>query len=146
MQLIGALIVLVAAVPSAGWGCDIAINTPGVLKLAGDGKSLSSTLAGGAASVLAISDFNLLSPTTVTISNVRLDVTPAGFAEPVTYQAAYQATWLLNTRNGTLVSNPSFTVPAALNVAVVVVLDNTVTSLTGFKQGNYTTKTTVTCS
>lgn len=146
MQLIRAILLLCALVPTASAGCDIAVNTPGLLKLSGDGKTLSSSNTGGVASVLAISDFSLFSSTTITISNTRFDVTPAGFAEPVTFGAAYTATWLLNTRTGTLISNPSFTVPAALNVAVTVVLHNTATSNTGFKQGNYTTKTTVTCS
>ena len=126
--------------------CTIGVSTPGVLKLSSDGRTLSSN-NGGVASVLAISNLDLdLDGTTITISNTRLDQTPAGFAAPVTYAATYSAAWLLNGASGSLVSNASFTVPPVLNLVVTLTLTNTVTSATGFKQGTYTTKTTVTCS
>jgi len=146
MQLarLAALIVLTVTPAEA---CTIGVSTPGILKLSGDGHTLSSANSGGIASVLAISDLDLdLNGTTITISSTRLDTTPAGFGAPVSYAATYSAAWLLSGASGSLASNPSFTVPPVLNLVVTLTLHNTVTSATGFKQGNYTTKTTVTCS
>ena len=147
MQLAGALALLCGLLAaSAAPACTIGVNTPGVLKLSGDGLTLSSGNSGGVASVISITDLSLFSSTTITISNTRLDTTPAGFSAPVSYGATYSATWLLTGASGSLASNPSFTVPPVLNLVVTLTLHNTVTSATGFKQGNYTTKTTVTCS
>lgn len=139
------LLVAVASLPAQA--CTIGVSTPGVLKLSSDGHTLGSGNSGGIASVLAITNLDLdLDGTTITISNTRLDTTPAGFAAPVSYAASYSATWLLSGASGSLVSNPSFVVPPVLNLVVTVTLHNTVTSATGFQQGTYTTKTTVTCS
>jgi hypothetical protein len=148
MQL-ARLALLLALGANPAHACTVGVSTPGILKLSGDGHTLSSGNGGGIASVLAISDLDLdLNGTTITISNTRLDTTPAGFAAPVSYTATYAATWLLGVGNasGSLVSNPSFTVPPVLDLVVTITLHNTVTSATGFRQGNYTTKTTVTCS
>ncbi len=146
MQLTRPLALLLgfSALPAAA--CDIGISTPGILKLSGDGRTLSSANANGVGSVLSITNLSVLHSTTITISSVRLDTTPAGFSEPVSYGATYSASWVLGSASGSLASNPSFTVPAILNVVVTVTLHNTVTSFTGFDQGNYSTKTTVTCS
>jgi len=146
-RLAALLVPLLALHTGPAQACTIGVSTAGVLKLSNDGHTLSSGNSGGIASVLAISDLDLdLNGTTITISNTRLDTTPAGFAAPVSYAATYNAVWLLTGASGSLVSNPSFTVPPVLNLVVTVTLHNTVTSATGFKQGNYTTKTTVTCS
>ena len=56
---------LVAA--SAAPACTIGVTTPGVLKLSGDGHTLSSANSGGIAAVIAISDLDLdLNGTTLT--------------------------------------------------------------------------------
>ncbi len=148
MQLIRLAPLAVAAIISTGsaLACDVALNTPGVLKLAGDGVTLSSANAGGVPMVLVISQLSILSPTTITISNIRLDTTPAGFAAPVSYAGSYSAAWLLTGSSGAIAPQASFNVPAVLNLAVTLTLHNTVTSTGGFKQGNYATKTTITCS
>ena len=141
--------VLAVLVAGPAQACTIGVSTPGILKLSSDGHTLSSGNSGGIASVLAISDLDLdLNGTRITISNTRLDTNPPGFSEPVSYAATYSATWLLGIGNasGSLVSNPSFVVPPVVDLLVTLTLNNTVTSATGFKQGNYTTKTTVTCS
>jgi hypothetical protein len=148
MQLARLAVIACALLPGTGAeACTIGVDTPGVLKLSGDGLTLGSTNSGGVASVLAISDLDLdLNGTTITISNTRLDTTPAGFASPVSYAATYSATWLAGSASGSLVSNPSFVVPPVLNLVVTLTLHNTVTAAAGFRQGNYTTKTTVACS
>ena len=131
---------------TAAPACTIGVTTPGVLALSADGRTLSSA-SGGIASVIAISDLELdLNGTTITISNTRLDTAPGGFAEPVSYAASYSAVWLLGSASGSLASNPSFVVPPVLDLVVTLTLNNTVSSATGFRQGNYTTKTTITCS
>ena len=147
MQLTGALVFACAALlATAAPACTIGVTTPGVLALSGDGRTLSSA-NGGVASVVAITDLDLdLNGTTITISNTRLDTTPPGFAEPVSLAASYSATWLLGSASGSLASNPSFVVPPVLNLVVTLTLNNTVSSATGFNQGNYTTKTTIACS
>jgi hypothetical protein len=148
MQLAGPLTLVCAVLAaSAAPACTIGVTTPGVLALSGDGHTLSSATSGGIAAVLAISDLDLdLNGTTITISNTRLDTTPAGFAEPVSYGASYSASWLLGSANGSLAGSPSFVVPPVLDLVVTLTLHNTVTSAIGFSQGTYTTKTTITCS
>ncbi len=144
MQLIRALALALLALPTAAGACDVQISTPGTLGLSGDGRTLSS--ASGLATIAIISNLNLLSPTTITISNVRLDQTPAGFSAPVTYGGAYSASWLLTGTSGTLAPSASFQVPAILNLVVTLTIHNSVTSTSGFRQGTYTTKTSVTCT
>jgi hypothetical protein len=148
MQLARLLALLLAPLAATGApACTIGVSTPGVVALSADGITLSSANAGGIASVLAISDLDLdLNGTTITISNVRLDTTPPGFTAPVSYGATYSATWLLGSASGSLAGSPSFVVPPVLNLVVTLTLHNTVTSATGFRQGNYATKTTVACS
>lgn len=147
MQLAAPLAVCLMLGPTAAPACTIGVTTPGILKLSGDGHTLSSGNSGGVASVLAISDLDVdLNGTTITISNTRLDQTPAGFSAPVSYAATYSATWLLGSASGSLVSSPSFVVPPVLDLVVTVTLHNTVTSATGFRQGTYTSKTTITCT
>ncbi len=147
MQLAGVTALALALACGTAQGCTIGVSTPGVLQLSANGQTLSSATSGGIASVLAISDLDLdLDGTTITISNVRLDVAPAGFAAPVTFGATYTASWLLGSASGDLQSSPSFTVPPALNLVVTLTLHNTVISTGGFKQGNYSTRITVTCS
>ena len=143
-RLLAPLLALLAA--TAAPACTIGVSTPGIVALNSTGTTLSSSNSGGIASILSITDLSIFGSTTITISNVRLDTTPPGFAAPVSYGATYSANWLLGSASGSLASNPSFTVPAILNVVVTVTLHNTVTTATGFRQGNYTTKTTVTCS
>jgi hypothetical protein len=147
MQLTGPFVFVCAALlATAAPACTIGVTTPGVLELSGDGLTLSSA-NGGIASVIAITDLDLdLNGTRITISDTRLDTTPPGFAEPVSYAASYSAVWLLGSASGSLASNPSFVVPPVLDLVVTLTLNNTVSSATGFDQGSYTTKTTITCS
>lgn len=148
MQLAGTLTFLGALLAAgAAHACTIGVTTPGVLALSGDGHTLSSSNGGGIAAVVAISDLALdLDGTTITISSTRLATTPAGFAEPVSYGASYSAVWLVGSATGSLGASPSFVVPPVLDLVVTLTLHNTVTSATGFSQGTYTTKTTITCS
>ena len=127
--------------------CTIGVPTPGVLKLSSDGKTLGSGQSGGLASTIVISDITLqLGGTDITLSNLRLDTQPAGFAEPVTLAASYSANWLLGSSSGALTPTATFTVPAVTGLVVTITLNNSVTSNTGFRQGSYATKTSIQCS
>jgi hypothetical protein len=147
MQLTRSLAAAAVTILSANapFACDVALNTPGILKLSSDGATLSSA-NGGVPTVVVISNLSILSPTTITLSNIRLDVTPPGFASPVSYAGSYSAAWLLTGISGTIAPQASFNVPAVLNLAVTLTLNNTVAATGGFKQGSYSTKTTITCS
>jgi len=145
MQLTGAVLVLLAGLPAAACACDVQISTPGLLGLSGDGRTLSS--ANGLPAIAVISDLNLLAPTTITISGIRLDQAPGGFAAPLTYAGSYVANaTLLGTSSGTIAPSASFQVPAILNLVVTLTIHNSVTSTSGFPQGPYTMKTSVTCT
>ena len=145
MQLIRPLICAMLLLPTAAGACDIQISTPGTLGLSSDGRTLSSV--SGLPTVVIISDLSLLSPTTITISNIRLTDAPAGFASPVTFSGTYDATWtLLGQSNGPISPTATFSAGPILNLAITITIHNTVTSANGFKQGTYKTKTTVTCT
>ncbi len=147
MQLIAACAIAALLTTSAD-ACSLAVGTPGLLGLSMDGTQLASDNVGGVASVLSLSDLNLLTSTTITISAPTLQSYPAGFAAgAVVGESAFSATWLLSsTSRPYSTSDQSFTVPGVLNLVVAVTLNNRLTSSGGFKQGSYTSQTVVTCS
>jgi len=147
MQLRCGLAALLAtlATPAVA-DCSVGVSTPGVMNLsATDAHVLTS--AEGTASLLIVTNLSGLFGTTVTISNPRLDTYPGGFAAgSATVEETYSATWVLgSSSNSTFSSSPrSFGVPVA--AIVTLVLNNRVSSPGGFKQGGYSTKTTISCS
>lgn len=146
MQLIAAVVAILLCGPAEA-ACTVGVPTPGLLGLSADGKTLGSGQSGGAASIIVISDISLqLGGTDITLSNLRLDTQPAGFAEPVTLAASYSASWLLGSASGSLAPTATFTVPAITGLVVTITLNNSVTSNTGFRQGGYATKTSIACS
>jgi len=140
-----AAMLTVVATPALA-DCSVGVSTPGVMTLsAGDAHELTSEA--GAASLLIVTNLSGLLGTTVTISNPRLDTWPGGFAAgSATVEETYSATWALGlSSNSTFSASPrSFGVPLA--AVVTLVLNNRVTAPGGFKQGGYTTKTTISCS
>ena len=147
MQLIAACATALLLTTPAD-ACSLAVSTPGLLGLSMDGTQLSSDATGGVASVMSLSDLNVLSSTTITVSPPTLQTYPAGFAAgAVTGESAFAATWLLTgTSRPYSTTDQSFSVPGVLNLAVVLTLNNRITSTGGFKQGSYSTQTVVTCS
>lgn len=145
MQLKVALLLTGLATPAIA-DCDVSLATPGVLKLsAADVHVLTSEE--GTASLLVVTNLSNLFGTTVTISSPRLDTYPGGFAAgTVTVEENYAASWLLgSSSNATYTSGSrSFGVPVA--AVVTLTLNNRVTTPGGFKQGGYSTKTTISCS
>jgi len=126
--------------------CSVGLSTPGTLALA-SGNSTVLTSEAGTASLLVVTNLSGILGTTVTISNPRLDIYPGGFAAgSAVVEETYSATWALGaSSNSTFTSGPrSFGVPLAAVVALT--LNNRVTAPGGFKQGSYSTKTTISCS
>lgn len=145
MQLSLALLCAVLATPALA-DCDVGLSTAGVLQLSSADAHVLTSEA-GTASVVIVTNLSNLFGTTVTISNPRLDTYPGGFAAGgAVVEEAYSASWLLgSSANSTFTSGSrSFGVPLA--AVVTLVLDNRVTASGGFKQGGYTTKTTISCS
>ena len=126
--------------------CSVGVSTPGTLALSSSDTHLLTSEA-GTASLLIVTNLSGILGTTVTISNPRLDTWPGGFAAgSVTVEETYSANWALgSSSNSTFSASPrSFSVPLA--AVVTLVLNNRVTAPGGFKQGSYSTKTTISCS
>lgn len=148
MQLRAALagIALAAglALHPAQGACLLAIPTPGVLGLSADGKTLSST--NGLASIIEISNVSL-APFSIQLSNLRL-VSAAGVPADVTLTGSYSALTLAGPVSGTISSGHAGVINLNLitGLSVTITLHNTAHSLTGFRQGTYSMKTSVTCT
>lgn len=145
MQLNAALLALLLLGPAPAMACTIGIGTPGLLGLSADGRALGS--ANGLGAVILISDLNLLGgPSTITLSNTRLDSAPAGAPPPDSFSGTYTARWLLNSSSGPLAPSASFQVTPVLGLVVTIDLNVAAHSAAGFRQGSYSLKTSVTCS
>ncbi|HWV01031.1 MAG TPA: hypothetical protein VN109_07695 [Devosia sp.] len=142
MQLRGLIAVLLLAPPvPALAACNVLVSTSGVLARTGDATVLSSE--SGVPSVIVISGF--LNPS-ISISDPRLESWPPGFDwTSATVEASYQAAWTLGSSSGGY-SSGTQSFSAGIGLAVTVTLNNRVTAAGGFRQGNYTTKTTISCS
>jgi hypothetical protein len=135
--------------PSPALACSVAVSTPGVLGLSGDGTQLGSDSGVGVAAVLSISDLGALFGTDITISPPTLQTSPAGFATGgLIYESRFTATWLVvNTLTRPYsTSAQTFHVPSLGALALAVTLHNRVTASGGFKAGSYGTRTVITCS
>ena len=140
-----AALLAVAATPAFA-DCDVGLSTPGTLKLsASDSHMLTSE--GATASVVIVTNLSGILGTTVTISNPRLDTYPGGFAAgSVTVEDNYSADWLLGSSSNATYTSGSRNFAVGIGAVVTLTLNNRVTSPGGFRQGAYTTKTTISCS
>jgi hypothetical protein len=147
MQLSAALALIagLCATPAVA-DCSVGLSTPGVLKLSPSDSTVLTSEA-GAASVVVVTNLSNLLGTTVTLSSPTLDTWPAGFAAgSAVVEQRYSATWLLGTSSSSSFSGSqrSFAVPLA--AVVTLVLDDRVTAPGGFRQGGYSTRTSISCS
>lgn len=142
MQLRAAIAVLLLVAPGPALAaCNVLVSTSGVLAHTGDATVLSSE--SGVPSVIVISGF--LNPS-ITLSNPRLDGWPAGFDwTAATVEASYSAVWTLGSSSGGY-SSGTQSFSAGIGLAVTLTLNNRVSAPGGFRQGAYTTKTTISCS
>lgn len=143
------LLVLALLAPAPAAACSLAVGTPGVLGLSGDGTQLASDSGVGVASVVSITGLGALFGTDITVSPPALQSYPAGFAVGgLTYESRFTATWLVvNTLTRPYsTTDQTFHVPALGALALAITLHNRVTASGGFKAGSYSTRTVITCS
>ena len=142
----GAVLWLCLAVQPALAACLVAIPTPGLLGLSNDGKTLGSAVGLGVPSIVTVSNLPL-GASSINIGNLRLE-SASGVPPGATLSGSYSASWLLGGTSGA-VSNGS---PGVIHLnlisalAVTITLHNSAVSASGFRQGSYAMKTSVTCS
>jgi hypothetical protein len=123
--------------------CLLAVGTPGLLGLSSDGRTLSS--ANGLGSIIEVNNVTLGS--VIRLSNLRLE-SAAGVPAGATFTGSYTATTLLGQTSGTFTnaSPGQITLNLVTGLATVITLHNTAYSASGFRQGTYFMKTSVTCT
>jgi hypothetical protein len=133
-----------AAPAHAGIVCTVLLSTGGLLGLSGDGARLGSEENGGGSAVISILS---VGTNTLTIAAPTLTQSPGGF-NPVNlaFEVAYRGTDVLaGIDQPYTTAQTSVPLPNMAN-AVLLTLDNRVTTTAGFAAGNYQTRTVVTCS
>lgn len=140
----GAVLAAGLALQPAQAACLLAVPTPGLLGLSANGQTLSST--NGLASIIEVTNVSL-APFSIQLSNLRLE-SAAGVPADVALTGSYSALTLAGPVSGTI-SNAS---PGVINLnfvtglAVTITLHNSAASATGFRQGTYIMKTSITCT
>jgi hypothetical protein len=146
MQLMPAAVLLASLTSPALADCSVGISTPGVMSLS-TGDSTVLTSEAGAASVLIVTNLSGILGTTISISNPRLDTYPGGFAAGnAVVEETYSAAWVLGSSSNSTFSSATRSFPVGIGAVVTLTLNNRVTAAGGFKQGSYSTKTTISCS
>lgn len=138
---------LAACVGGPAAACTLTLNTGGTLALSADATRFGSDEAGGIPATFTVLNLSL-GEATVTVDPRPLDVYPSGFDAGATrVYAAYSGVGLLAGVNRAYVSHPtSFKVPGLLSLAVIMTVNNRITSSKGFASGTYQTRTVITCS
>ena len=144
MQLRLAALMALAAAPALA-DCDVSLSTPGVLKLSASDSHVLTSEA-GTASILIVTNLSGILGTTISISNPRLDTYPGGFAAgSAVVEETYSAAWLLGSSSNSTFSSATRSFPVGIGAVVTLTLNNRVTAPGGFRQGSYSTKTTISC-
>lgn len=147
MQLIRltAATVLFAALsgPAAAGICILTLDTGGALALSSDGARLGSEEPSGRSAIIGVAS---IGSSTLTIAAPTLIQYPAGY-NPVglALEVSYRSTALGSVSQPYTTAQTSISVPNLAN-AVLLTVDNRVTTPTGFAAGTYQTRTIVTCS
>lgn len=139
---------LLAAAPLPVAACGLALGTGGVLTLSGDGKTLGSDQLLGVPSTFTVTNGLLDGAATITVSAPTVSAYPPGFnIGGAQASIAYDGAGLLGSvHQGYTTSQSSFQIPGLLSLLVVMTINSRISSPTGFNQGTYNTKTTITCS
>lgn len=138
--------VLLWAGPAAA-ACDFGVYAGALLNHNSGAAAVLSSENGGSPAVLVVTNLSNLFGTTITVSAPQLLSYPAGFsAGSATVEHIYSASWLLgSSSNGTYTTQArSFAVPVA--AVVTLTLNHRVTASGGFRQGEYKTRTSISCS
>lgn len=127
--------------------CSLALGTGGTLALSGDATRLASTEPGGIAATFTVLNLSLTAAT-VTVSAPQWVGYPAGFNVGAAQLAvAYTGSGVLGgVSQGYTGGNTQFNVPGLLSLAVLITVNNRISSAGGFASGTYSTRTVVTCS
>lgn len=145
MQLRLAALLALLATPALA-DCDVSLSTPGVLKLSPSDSHVLTSEA-GAASILIVTNLSGILGTTISISNPRLDTYPGGFAAgSAVVEETYSAVWVLGSSSSSTFSSATRSFPVGIGAVVTLTLNNRVAAPGGFRQGGYSTKTTISCS
>ncbi len=127
--------------------CSLSLGTGGTLALSGDATRLASTEPGGIAATFTVLNLSL-GAATATVSPPQWVAYPPGFNVGAAQLAvAYTGSGLLaGVSQGYTGGSTQFNVPGLLSLAVVMSVNNRISSAGGFASGTYSTRTTVTCS
>lgn len=151
----GLICLLILLAPTPAWAidvtftgivlntCTLAVPTPGIMTLSGDGKTLGSDQTLGVPAELTIVS---LGANTITLAPPTLETYPAGYASgSETVQMSYNGVSGLSG-----VSHAYTSAQQTFSVGILPItslfINNQVVNTAGFVQGTYTTKTVVTCS
>jgi len=148
MQLsAAAALVLGLGAAAPALGCTLTLGGGGTLALSADGQRLASSEAGGAGASLNIVNLSL-GAVDVIVEPPHWASYPPGFdAAGAELAVAYAGSGVLGgVSQGYTTATTRFTVPGLLSLAVLLRLDNRVTSSQGFASGTYRTRMVVTCA
>lgn len=126
--------------------CALVVVNGGTLALAGNNTDLG-TEGGGSPATFTVANTDIVGAT-VTVTAPQWVQWPIGFNTGTAQnQIAYSGTGLLGSVNQPYTSSQTnFAVPGLLSLATLVTVNNKISNATGFQQGTYSTKTTITCS
>jgi hypothetical protein len=134
------------SVAPAQAACALVVVNGGTLVLAGNNTDLSTEGSGSPATFTVVNTD--IFGATVTVTAPQWVQWPAGFNTGTAQnQIAYFGVGLLGSVSRSYTSSQSsFAVPGLLSLATLVTVNNKISNATGFQQGTYTTRTTITCS
>ncbi len=140
-----AALLALATLPAQA-ACALVVVNGGTLVLDANNTDLS-TEGGGSPAMFTVVNTSVVGAT-VTVTAPQWVQWPAGFNTGTAQnQIAYSGTGLLGSVNQPYTpSQTSFAVPGLLSLATLVTVNNKINNATGFQQGTYSTKTTITCS
>lgn len=148
MQLKPLLAALVVAWTGPAGACGLAVGTGGTLTMSTDGKTMGSDQPLGLPSTFTVTNGVLDGGATITVSAPTINAYPGSFniggAQAL---VAYDGAGLLGSVHQDYTAGSSnFQIPGLLSLLVVMTINSRISSPTGFNQGNYGTKVTITCS
>lgn len=135
---------LLCASPAAAGICTLTLGTGGALALSGDGTHLGSDQPGGIPAVITVAS---IGESTLTVSSPALIQYPAGFnPSALAFEVAYRGSGVLaGIDQPFTTSQTSIAIPNLIS-AVLLTIDNRITTASGLSAGTYQTRTVVTCS
>jgi hypothetical protein len=123
--------------------CILSLSTPGLMALSLDGLTLGSDQVGGVPATVSIVS---VGTNTITVDPPARTAAPAGYsASGESVEVSYSGVGGLSVVNQAYTSATS-SFDVGLLAATELLVNNRIINPAGFAQGNYTTRTVVTCS